>query len=430
MNQRWKPAISIKRVMQSARLFVSNRILAPLRRRRFEKILIVMVTGTAGKTSTSRLIASILRAAGHTVGLACTDGAYLDGHIFSKKEHSGYGGARRVLNHPEITAAVLETARGGILKRGLYVDRSDVAAITNVGFDHIGLDGVETVAQMALVKSRVTDTAKKAVVLNADDLHSSELIDRYPPQKLILVTAHPDDPRVREIVEKGGRSVILDQDGFIVLEGTRLIHVTEIPLTLGGAALHQAYNAMVATGLAAGLDVGRSAICAGLSNFKGGSSDNPARTSFIDGLSCFVQVETGDNPLSLSANIQTMTNLHPDRRKVAMVSIPGNREIQHFEMIAELLAKTFDDFICYEVEQFRRGRQAGEIPELLARALVKFGAKPASIIKVQDLDDALSSLVAVLEPGDAAMVVCSASWVEKKAKQALLPKFATASLTD
>ncbi len=433
MNQIWKPTIPINRITQSVRQLVYNRILAPLRRRRFEKTLIVMVTGTAGKTSTSRLIASILRAAGHTVGLACTDGAYLDGQIFSEKEHSGYAGARRVLNQPDITAAVLETARGSILKRGLYVDCSDVAALTNVGYNHIGIDGVETVAQMALVKSRVTDTAQKAVILNADDLHSSELIDRYPPQKLILVSAHPDDPRVRDIVEKGGRSVILDQDGFIVLEGTRLIHVSDIPLTLDGAALHQAYNAMVATGLAAGLDVGHGAICAGLSSFKGGSSDNPARTSLVDGLSCYVQIETGGHPLSLSATIQTMTNLHPDRRKVVMVSIPGDRDTQHIEMITELLAKTFDDFVCYEVEKYRRDRQVGEIPELLARALVKFGVKPASIIKAQDLDDAFSRLVALLEPGDAAMVLCSASMarlVEKTARQALLPKFATDSLTD
>jgi cyanophycin synthetase len=419
----------LESTMRPVRLLWRNSVLAPLRRRRFEKIPIVMVTGTAGKTSTCRLAASILRAAGHSVGLACTDGAYLNGQIFSEKEHSGYGGARRVLTHPQVTAVVLETARGGILKWGLYVDRSDVAAITNVSYDHIGIDGVETVEQMALVKSRVTDTARKAVVINADDPNLSKIIDRYPPQKLILVSANADEPRVRDIVEKGGSCVVLDQDGFIVLEGSRIIHVAEIPLTLGGAALHQAYNAMTATALATGLNIDREAICSGLRNCTGGAEHNPARTSIMGGLSRFVQVEMGDNPLSLSANLQTMHNLHPEGHKVVMVAIPGNRNTEHLEKIAELLAKNFDNFICYELSEFRRGRRLGEVPALIEQYLVKFGAKPSSVMLAPDLDDALAKLVMVLESANAAMIICPTQWVEKKVRQSLLPEFGNPAAT-
>jgi cyanophycin synthetase len=416
-------------VLRPLRLFARNRVLAPLRRRGFENMPVVMVTGTCGKTSTCRLVASILKAAGHTAGLACSDGVYVDGQVTSKREHSGYGGAQRVLNHPAVTAAVLETARGGILKRGFYVDRCDVAAITNIGWEHIGIDGIETFEQMAAVKSQVTDMARKAVVLNADDPILSKMIDRYPPQKLILVSAHPDEPRVRGIVEKGGSCVVLDQEGFIVLEGARLIHVAEIPLTLGGAALHQAHNAMIATALAAGVNVGREAICAGLRNCKGGAEHNEARTSVVEGLSCHVQVERGDNPLALPVNIQTMRNLHPEGRRVAVTSSPGDRKNDHIEEVARLLAENFDDFICYDSEKFRRGRKPGEIPELTARYLVRHGANPSSIIKAQDLDDALAKLATVMEPGGAALVNSSVGGVEARVRKALSPRFGKAPPT-
>ena len=174
------------------------------------RIPTVMVTGTTGKTSTSTMLASILASAGHVVGSATTEGVRIDGELIEQGDLASADGASIVLRDATVTAAVLETARGGIVKTGLYVDRCDVAALLNVERDQIGMDGVETLDDMVAIKRKVLDVARKAVVLNADDPRCLALAEEFKPRlRTILFSKSPETAAIRDHVASGGDALFL-----------------------------------------------------------------------------------------------------------------------------------------------------------------------------------------------------------------------------
>ena len=229
-------------------------VLAPARRVYIRKIPIAMITGTKGKTTTTRMLAHILTNAGHRVGYTSTDGIVINGEYINRHDSSGYNGAHTVLTNPTITAAVLETARGNLLKVGLYIDRCDVAALLNVGREQIGIDGIDTLEQMAALKQRVINTARKAVVLNADDKLCACMIDQYPPRRGVLFSMQTNNQFVHEHIQKGGTAYLLKKssagDYIERINGdsrTNVISIVDLPSSVNGLFPQNIANAMAAS---------------------------------------------------------------------------------------------------------------------------------------------------------------------------------------
>ena len=200
----------LRPLVRYLRGIVRRNILVPGRRIWGRQIPIAMITGSKGKTTTSRMLADILDIAGYTVGLASTDGVIIDGKYLNRNDDASYYGARAVLTNRSVTAAVLETARGGLIKWGLYVDRCNVAALLNVGKEQIGIDGIETVEEMTSLKQQVINAAKDAVILNADNIHCSRLIDQYAPNKLTLFSIDPENRQIHNHLLNGGKAYVIE----------------------------------------------------------------------------------------------------------------------------------------------------------------------------------------------------------------------------
>jgi len=184
----------VRRVLRVVRRYT----LLPARRIWGPHIPIAMITGTKGKTTTTRMLAHILSEAGHRVGFSSSDGVVINGVYVSRYDAGGYSGAREVLTNRSITAAVLETCRGGLLRSGFYFDRCDVAALLNVGREQIGIEGIDTVEQMTALKRRVIDAARGIVVLNADDAQCCTLIGQYPTHRVVLFSLEMENRLVQD----------------------------------------------------------------------------------------------------------------------------------------------------------------------------------------------------------------------------------------
>ena len=222
------------------------------------RIPLAMITGTKGKTTTLRMLAHILTVAGYRVGFTSTDGVVIDGENLNHRDSSGYADARTVLRNKSITAAILEVARGGLLKTGPYVDRCDVAALLNVGREQIGMDGVDTVEQMARVKQRVIDAAKDVVVLNADDEQCVRLIDDYPVEQVVLFSLEEDNAVVKRHLKMGGAVLQRSANCIVRCEGgsvESLISIAKLPSCRNGLFPQNIANAMAAAALAEGMNV-------------------------------------------------------------------------------------------------------------------------------------------------------------------------------
>ena len=239
------------------------------------RIPIAAITGTNGKTTTTRMLAHIMKTAGHTVGYTTTDGVYIDGHVTVKGDMTGPQSAQMVLRDPDVDMAVLETARGGLLRSGLGYERSDVSACLNVSADHLGLRGIDTVEQLAEVKRVVVEVATDTAVLNADDEHCLKMADYTKAEHLCYVTMNPAHQLVKQHIQAGGRAVVLEKgiNGDMITFYDKGAHIPLlwthlIPATLEGKAVHNVQNAMFAAALAFSLGKDLDDISHGLRTFN------------------------------------------------------------------------------------------------------------------------------------------------------------------
>lgn len=370
---------------------------------------IAMVTGTAGKTTTTRLTAAILEAAGHRVAVATTDNVTIGGTVVAIGDLAGHPGHKIAMADRTATAAVLETARGGLIRFGLFIRPVTAAALLNVGSDHIGLDGVGSVVDMARVKRRVTDAARH-VVLNADNRHSRALIRRYGARRVTLIARGMENPALLPHLASGGRVITCDAGGTMMLvepgrEPQSIMPVADIPVTLGGRANTFVANAMAAAGLGLLLGAGLESVRSGLAGFRSTVETNPGRFNILEGYPFRLVCDRSMNGHAIQGLVELMDQLAPAGRRILCFSMPGNRAEDQYGEVPRLVSGHFHHYVIYEMAHYRRGLPEGEITRRLREGLLGAGTAPDAITGAVDRDRALSAVSAMVQPGDFVLLI-------------------------
>ncbi|HEY3351614.1 MAG TPA: cyanophycin synthetase, partial [Polyangia bacterium] len=387
------------------------------------RIPIASITGTNGKTTTARMLAHIEKLAGRTVGLATTDGVYLDGRRAVEGDMTGPTAAEMVLRDPSVDFAVLETARGGLLRAGMGYRWCNVGACLNVSSDHLGLRGVETLEQLAEVKRIVIEVARDAAFLNADDPLCLKMADHTEAKAIWYVTQNPGHPLVREHIRAGGGAVVLEDgiNGHMITlyqAGTHmpLLWTHLIPATLEGRALHNVQNAMFAAGMACALGVKLDDIRHGLRTFDTSFFQAPGRMNVFDEHPFRVVVDYGHNAAAILAMAQLTDALDVKGRKTVVLAVPGDRRDLDIREVAANAAGHFDRYICRRDDD-PRGRGHDEVPKLLAAALAEHGVPASCIELIPDEVHAVDAALRAARRGD--LVLLFADQVTRTWKQVI-----------
>ena len=369
-------------------------------------IPVVAVTGTNGKTTTTRLIAHMARTAGLSTGWSSTDGVFLDGVCVEEGDWSGYGGAGRVLAAPGVQLAVLESARGGLLLRGAGALWNDVSVVTNVGADHLGMHGITTVDQLAEVKAVVPRITRSGgwCVLNAEDPRVLAMRTRSRGRPWVF-SLDPDAPGVRAALDEGGRAMTVLDDGVCLLaeDGSvdPLLPLVDVPMTLSGLSRHDVANVLAATaaGLAAGLP--RASVLTALQTF--GAAENPGRMNLWDVGGAVVVLDLAHNEESLASLLAVAAGLRlQGGRLVTVLGLAGDRLDSQIREMGHLAGHGSDDVVIAQKEKYLRGRSPAEMAGLLCDGIGR---------EVPSYDDEVSALQVVLpgrQPADVVVLMCHA----------------------
>lgn len=335
------------------------------------RVPLIAVTGTNGKTTVTRMIGHVYSTMKKFVGMTSTDGIYFDGVRHEKGDCSGPRSAEAVLQHPEVEVAVLETARGGILRSGLGWDRSTVSVVLNVTGDHLGLGGVDTLEQLARVKRVVVEAVARDGygVLNADDPLVAYMA-RDCPGDVIFFGMDPSSPVITEHLASGGKVAYLRGGSLVLAEGTTekvLMKAARIPATHKGLIPFQVQNALAAAAACWGAGVPFESIRLGLRTFQADDKNAPGRFNLFEVGGCRVIVDYGHNPAAMRALKSAVEMLRP-RRTIALITAPGDRRDSDLREYAAVAAEAFDWIIVREDEDLR-GRRPGEMGRILTEAI-------------------------------------------------------------
>lgn len=380
---------------------------------------IAALTGTNGKTTTARMLAHVLKMAGFTVGQTSTDAVKVDGSVTVKGDMTGPVAASIVLRDPDVDMAVLETARGGILRAGLGYKRCDVGAVLNVSADHLGLGGIDTLEQLARVKRVVVEVADDTAVLNADDANTVKMAHYTGARHICYVTMDPRNALVREHISLGQRAVVLEPgdagEQIVLYDGGNKITLLWshlIPATVDGKALHNVQNAMFAAAMAHALGLTPEQIRTGLKTFYNSFFQSPGRMNVYDGNGYRVILDYGHNPAAVQAMVDLVKRLDPAGRRIVCLTCPGDRRDEDAEAIARCVAGAFDTYICHSDDDLR-GRALEEVPRLQRAALMEAGVSGEQIEIVPGELDSIDKGMALSGRGDLLLVFCSgveAAW--------------------
>lgn len=383
------------------------------------RVPIAALTGTNGKTTCSRMLAHILKMAGHVVGQTSTDAVMIDGNVTVKGDMTGPVSARMVLRDPTVDIAVLETARGGIVRSGLGYNFCDVGAVLNVTSDHLGLGGVDTLEGLAKVKQVIAQVTRGTVVLNADDEHTLKMAAVSPAQRIMYVTRNPEHELVREHIRLGHLAIVLEQglngDQVVIYDkGLQLplIWTHLIPATLEGKALHNVENAMFAAGMAYALGKTLDQIRTGLRTFDNTFFQSPGRMNVFDEHGFRVILDYGHNEAAVGAMVDLVDRLKPRGKRIVCVTCPGDRRDEDVTAIARKVAGHFDVYICHRDDNLR-DRGPDEMPRLMQAALIAEGVDPAAITIIEEEDKALAAALERAQRDDLILFFCEAitrSW--------------------
>ena len=378
------------------------------------RIPVALITGTNGKTTTARLLARLARRAGHVPGNTSTDGMSVDERLLEAGDWTGPAAARTVLRHRVVDLAVLEVARGGILRRGLAVDRCDAAVITNVSDDHLGDHGVHDLPTMARVKAVVGSVVAPGgrVVLGADSPPLVDLVaSGHPfPAPIVWFSLRHDHPQLLQHRAAGGEAWFVSAAGTVVrargAHEESLVPVTELPFCHGGAAHHNVANALAAAALACAVGLPDAAIIAGLRSFTSSVADNPGRANLARVGDVQVFLDFAHNPAGIRSLRDLLAQLRGPNRLIISMGVAGDRRDDDIREVARAVHDLAPDQVrVRDLVDYLRGRPHGEVPALLRETLIGLGMPGDSVREVASELDVLREGLAWARPGDVIAII-------------------------
>ena len=384
------------------------------------RIPVASVTGTNGKTTTTRLLAHICMTAGLRTGWSSTDGVVVQGEVIEPGDYSGPAGARAVLEAPGVQIGILETARGGMLLRGMGVTHNDVSVVTNVSADHLGMQGIDTVDQLAEVKAIVTRVTKPRgwVVLNGEDPRVWAMRAGIRARPWVF-TAEPGAPAVREALGTGGRAMTV-LDGYLTVlrpdaAPDRLVRVVDLPMALSGLSHHNVLNALAGAAAALGLGIDRTAVVEGLRTFRPDDVLNPGRmntyTAPVEGGDATVVIDLAHNEAGLEALLDVSRGLvAPGGRVHLALGTAGDRTDEILQALGEIAGLRADHVVAAHKDHYLRGRTSQDLEGQLRIGLANAGV--GDIASYPTELSGLQALLDVADDGDVVAVMCHAERAE------------------
>jgi UDP-N-acetylmuramyl tripeptide synthase len=375
----------------------------------YQDVPLALITGTNGKSTSVRLAAQIAEAASLSAGVTSTDFIRVGEHIIDKGDYSGPGGARILLRDKRTEVAFLEVARGGILRRGLPVNKVDAALITNVASDHLGQYGVNTIEQLAEAKFVVTKALHEGAVLvvNADnDLVVQQAVKL--DKTLCWFSKDEHNPLIQKQINNAGRAVFVrdsklvfhDENGF-----EDIVEVNLIPMTFNGSAQHNVENALGVVGLCKALNLPLAAIKQGLVEFASNAQDNPGRGNLYSVNGCSVFVDFAHNEHSVRAVVDMAKSL-PAKRRIVMFGHGGDRsDLEIRDLTYAVAGLDADMYVVSEVEKYLRGRDLGDIPKLVQQYLHQKEVDDGQIFLADAPLDGVHKIMSYVEPGDVVLLL-------------------------
>ncbi|KMT22822.1 cyanophycin synthetase [Clostridium cylindrosporum] len=386
---------------------VASHILDYMYKDEEKAIPIVSITGTNGKTTTTRMVAHALSLNGHFTGMTTTSGIYLDGRCIEKGDTTGPDSAKVILMDKRVEAAVLETARGGMLRRGLGYDLSDVGVVTNITEDHLGIDGINTLEDLAYVKSLVLEAVRDDgyAVINADDPHVNMLTERVPDSvNIVYFSSNADNLIIKKHILDGKSAVFL-RDNYICISKDEsiepIVDITEVPCTMEGKLLHNIENSLCAVATLTSLKLEKGVIEKSLKTFLSDETTNPGRFNIykIEGFN--VIVDYGHN---IDAYIKVINSVKAfnSNRYIGVIGVPGDRDDESMVSIGEIAGNGFD-YVYIKEDGDRRGRKVGETASLLEAGVSKHKSRDDYSVIIKE-DEALISAMESANEGDTIVV--------------------------
>jgi cyanophycin synthetase len=378
------------------------------------RVPLVAITGTNGKSTTTRLVAHIATEAGMRVGMTNSDGIYVAGELVEAGDWTGFGGAARILAEPDLELAVLETARGGILLRGIGYSANDVGVVTNVSADHLGLQGIDTLDELAETKAAVVRMTKPGgwAVLNGDDprtwaMRRETRAGWYP------FSLDPASVQGEEALDAGGRAAVLER-GWLVLRAAgrrpvRLAREAELPLALHGLARYNVANALAAAAACDALELPHKAIAAGLRSFAQDTAANPGRLNLFEREGTVVLIDFAHNEAGLEGLAEVSRGLAGTHRVRMAIGTAGDRTDEVLRNLGTIGGRAADELVICEKVHYLRGRDREELNGLLRKGAAKAGYRG----KVPAYPSELAALQALLTHADEGDVVAIMSHVER-----------------
>ncbi len=373
------------------------------------RIPVVAVTGTNGKTTTARLVAHLIATSGLRVGMTNTDGVYVNGRQTDSGDCAGPRSARNVLMHPDVDAAVFETARGGVLREGLGFDRCQVAVVTNLGAgDHLGLNYITTVEDLAVLKRVIVQNVAPTgyAVLNANDPITAAMAGNCPGQ-VIFFAADRHHPVMATQRAQGKRCVYVDGDQLVASQGAwrESIALRDVPITRGGLIGFQVENVMAAVAAAWGVGLDWDAVRRGLASFANDADNAPGRFNVLDYRGATVIADYGHNPDAMRALVSAVEAmpLEPGRRRSVVISGAGDRRDEDIREQTAILGNAFDDVLLYQ-DACQRGREDGEVLRLLREGL-DGAQRTRRVDEIHGEFLAIDTALERLQPGDLCLVL-------------------------
>ena len=370
------------------------------------RIPVIAVTGTNGKTTTVRLAAHLLKAQGLRVGMTNTDGVYVNGRQTDSGDCSGPRSARNVLMHPDVDAAVFETARGGMLREGLAFDRCQVAVVTNLGAgDHLGLNYITTLEDLSVLKRVIVLNVEPSgmAVLNAND-PAVVAMARHCPGDVTFFALDPNHPVLATHRAQGKRVVYVEDGAIVAQKGKQVFRIplSQVPLTRNGQIGFQTENVLAAVGAAWAVDVHWDAIAQGLASFISDIQGVPGRFNLFDYRGATLIADYGHNPDAIAALVQAVDNM-PANKRVVVISGAGDRRDQDIRDQTQILGKAFDEVLLYQ-DACQRGREDGEVIGLLREGL-QGALRTTHVQDIQGEFNAIDTALSRLLPGDLCLIL-------------------------